>query len=136
MSGTIHEMRQRATAIIIQDKKLLLIREGGYCYTPGGGIEEGESAEEAIVRECREEIGVSVLGTKPYFTYDCITVQRQTPQRNYCFFVDIEGIPVASDEDAVEEAFWATYDELLARTDIILYEQEMLYDRLHVEGLI
>ncbi len=135
-SESYYYMRQRVTAIIIKDKKLLLIQEGGYCYTPGGGVEEGETHEEAIARECREEIGVSVLATRPYFTYDCVTVQQKTPQRNYCFFVDIEGVPSASDEDIVEDVFWLTYDELCARTDIILYEQEMLYDRLHAEGLI
>ena len=31
------------------------------CYeTPGGGIDEGETPEEAVVRECEEEIGAKV----------------------------------------------------------------------------
>lgn len=129
-------MRHRATALIIRDKKLLLIREGGYCYTPGGGIQEGETPEGAIVRECMEEIGVSVLASRPYFTYDCITVQSKRSQRNYCFFVDIEGIPAACDDDAVEDTMWLTYEEIVARTDVIPYEQEIIYNRLRDEGLI
>ncbi|MDP2630164.1 MAG: NUDIX hydrolase [Candidatus Uhrbacteria bacterium] len=129
-------MRHRATALIIRDKKLLLVLEGGYCYTPGGGIKEGETAEQALARECMEEVGVSVLAARPYFTYDCITVHRKIPQRNYCFFVEIEGVPAACDDDAVQDALWLTYEEIAARTDIIPYEQEMMYDRLREEGLI
>ena len=32
----------------------------------GGKVEEGESPEEALVRECREELGVSVTVGEPY----------------------------------------------------------------------
>lgn len=31
-----------------------------YYETPGGGVDEGESYEEAVVRECEEELGVEV----------------------------------------------------------------------------
>ena len=129
-------MRHRATALIIRDKKLLLIREGEYCYTPGGGIQEGETAEEAITRECMEEIGVSVIASRPYFTYDCITIQSKRPQRNYCFFVDIQGVPAARDDDPVQDAMWLTYEEIVARADVIPYEQEIIYVRLLTVGLI
>ena len=36
----------------------------GYLALPGGFVDFDESAEEAVVRECREEIGVSVEGVK------------------------------------------------------------------------
>lgn len=36
----------------------------GFLALPGGFVDFDESAEEAVVRECREEIGVSVEGVK------------------------------------------------------------------------
>ena len=130
-------MRQRANALIIRDKKILLIRERGYWYTPGGGIEDGESPSQAIARECDEEIGVTVLAVRPYFVYDSINIISNTPQRNHCFFVDIEGEPRACTlVDEIEEIRWVDREGLSVLPDIIPYEQEMIFDRLADEGLV
>jgi 8-oxo-dGTP diphosphatase len=57
-------MRVRAGAILIEEKKVVLIerfRAGRHYYTfPGGGVDEGESAEQAAVREMQEETGLQV----------------------------------------------------------------------------
>jgi 8-oxo-dGTP diphosphatase len=56
--------RQRAGVIIIRDGRILLLQRhkyGLYYYlVPGGGVEEGETVEEAAVREAREETGLEV----------------------------------------------------------------------------
>ncbi|PQZ57103.1 MULTISPECIES: NUDIX domain-containing protein [Bacillus] len=56
--------RNRGAAIIIQDGKIALIkrvREGEmYFVFPGGGIEEGETPEEATKREVYEELGIHI----------------------------------------------------------------------------
>ena len=55
-----------AAAVIIEEARVLLTRraEGqhlaGMWEFPGGKLEEGESPEEALVRECREECGIEV----------------------------------------------------------------------------
>jgi 8-oxo-dGTP pyrophosphatase MutT (NUDIX family) len=57
-------MRRRSAAIIFKDKKILLFhryREGRWYYSfPGGGIEIGESEEEAMRREVMEELSLTV----------------------------------------------------------------------------
>ncbi|MCC2324709.1 MULTISPECIES: NUDIX hydrolase [Bacillus cereus group] len=57
-------IRNRGAAIIVQEGKIVLIkriREGEIYYVfPGGGIEEGETAEEATKREAYEELGVHI----------------------------------------------------------------------------
>lgn len=54
-------MRNRGVAIIVQDGKIALIKrvrdDEVYYVFPGGGIEEGETSEEATKREIYEELG-------------------------------------------------------------------------------
>lgn len=57
-------LRNRGTAVLIEENKVALIkriREGSIYYVfPGGGIEEGETPEQATVREVYEELGVRI----------------------------------------------------------------------------
>jgi 8-oxo-dGTP diphosphatase len=68
-------MRTRSAAILIQNNSLALIerhRDGMHYFAfPGGGVDEGESPEQAVVREAREELGVEIrvlrLAAKVWF---------------------------------------------------------------------
>ena len=62
----------RARAVILEDDKVLLIhriKEGREYYVlPGGGVEPGESAHQAVRRECNEELGIDVEPGELMFT--------------------------------------------------------------------
>jgi ADP-ribose pyrophosphatase YjhB (NUDIX family) len=47
-------------AIIVEDGKLLVNRHQGYFALFGGGVEKGESAREALLRELEEELNLRV----------------------------------------------------------------------------
>ena len=60
----MYPVRNSAKAIIIRNNKLLCIRKSdkyGYYYLlPGGGQEKNETFIEAVIRECKEEIGAEI----------------------------------------------------------------------------
>lgn len=58
-----------AVAVIFDECEHVLITQrsqnsqlGGFWEFPGGKLEEGENAQDALVREIREEVGLDVLG--------------------------------------------------------------------------
>ncbi len=56
-----YKIRPTAKGIVIDGQgKIALLEARGHFLFPGGGVEEGESGEEAFVRECMEEIGCKV----------------------------------------------------------------------------
>ncbi len=64
----------RAVAIIIKNNKVALIhrkKEGkDYWVFPGGGVEEGETPEDAVVREVQEELSLDCKVVKLFFSVE------------------------------------------------------------------
>lgn len=67
MSHSVDGIQHGVVAVIERDGRWLMIRRaetviapGFWCF-PGGGIEAGETAEQAVVREIREELELDVL---------------------------------------------------------------------------
>ena len=61
-NGTVGK-RPSVRGIILKDGKIAMMHSKKYDYykLPGGGIEEGESLEETLIREVREESGLTVI---------------------------------------------------------------------------
>ncbi len=61
LNGKIY-YREAVRGIVIENSKILLIHSkiNGDYKLPGGGIEEGETPKEALIREVQEEAGVIV----------------------------------------------------------------------------
>ncbi len=65
-------IRPSARALIIKDGKILLSYETntGVYMSPGGGLEEGETLEECVIRELREETGYEVKPLKHFVIFN------------------------------------------------------------------
>jgi 8-oxo-dGTP diphosphatase len=61
----------RVSAIIIRNNKVLLIHRkkplAEYWVFPGGGVEDGETLNEALIREVKEETNLDVIESKIIF---------------------------------------------------------------------
>ena len=58
-----YKTREAARAIVFDDDNLIALlhaTKNFYYKLPGGGIEAGETKEDALKRECKEEIGCNV----------------------------------------------------------------------------
>lgn len=71
---------QVADVVVVSDCKVLLVQQrkksayGLWSY-PGGGVEDGETLEDTVVREVSEELGSKLVNYKFYKKY-VITTQR------------------------------------------------------------
>lgn len=98
----VSENRKRASAVIVKDNKLLLIKrikpERVYFMFPGGGVEEGETVEQGLRREVKEELTLDVTSANPVAVFKNIEVPVWATIHNrlqdfYYFLVECEGIP-------------------------------------------
>lgn len=95
VTSTVPEKKKKQiAAIILENDKgefLLYLRDNkpGIPFPDhwdliGGHVEEGETPEQALIREAREELGIELSGHKYFRTYDCITGDAY-PNTKYIF---------------------------------------------------
>ena len=91
----------RVCAVIIQDGRLLAMRDGNspYFYLPGGRIQLHEAAADALRRELREELAIEANIVRPLWVNESFFTEDVTGERFHelCFYylVDVSdtGLP-------------------------------------------
>lgn len=87
--------RVRVAAIVVEDGRLLLVRHikdgRSYWLLPGGGVDFGESAGEALAREVREETGLEIRVRDLVFANDSIPPDGHRHIVNLYFTADLTG---------------------------------------------
>jgi 8-oxo-dGTP diphosphatase len=97
--------RIRVAALIIRDGRVLLAKheKGGkqYWLLPGGGVEYGESVEEALKRELQEEAGLDIQPGELLWVVDSIPDDHHRHVINLILSADAQSNVLNPHPDAV-----------------------------------
>ena len=134
-------MRDRSIALVVRDDKILSVqtyraKAGRYINElPGGGIENGESPEEAAIRELKEECGLDGIinrqlnvlhwkdgSTEYVFLVDVCETQKE--------IVGIDPEIPQGEEQAIKNVRWLKLNEFSERERAFLWA----YGLLDVDG--
>lgn len=131
--------RVRAQCLVIRDSRLLMVRhqqdrKSWWCL-PGGGVDPGETAEEAALRELAEECRVegTIVGRIGH-------ISRPPDDESLTFLVEIgdqvprRGSDPEFEEDGqiLREVRWLALPEIPERDRVFLWESGLL----GVEGML
>lgn len=129
----------KAGGIIIRDRKLLAVRskDKDHFVIPGGKLEKDETPENALIRELKEEINITVM-LEDFHPFG-IFFGRSAGNQNHSIRMDVFfvkhwlGIPQSQNE--IEELLWLSSDLPKDKKFGSIFEQEII-PRLKKQQLI
>ncbi len=119
-----NKIRTRVCGLLIEEEKILLIQHINVgpnkvlWAPPGGGIELGETAEEALIREFMEECHLKIKVKQFLFTAEFI----QMPLHSYELFFEVERVsghaklgkdPEMGANQMLQKLAFVTFEDLL-----------------------
>lgn len=123
-----------ATAIIIKERKILLIKRSDYTDAfpnhwglPGGKADSGESPEHTVIREVKEEVGLDFTPTKLFAT------GRYKERKLFRFLGEWDG-EIKKCEDEIADFGWFSYADAVKLK--LGFDYRDVIEKLHKEGFI
>lgn len=117
-----------ASAIIIKDNRVLMIRtkNSNSWSIPSGGLEVGETVEEACIREIKEETGYEAKVVKELFIKETnIKEYKVTTQYFLCEITGGE-IQYQDPDEEIEEISWKNSSEISKLTHTYPEDQKVI----------
>jgi len=121
--GGQYELRKSARAILLNEKGEMAtqyVANYNFHKLPGGGVDAGESVEEALLREVKEEVGCDCKIERPIGMIIEYRNKYQLLHISYCFVAKVLGdvfTPAleASEIEEGQETRWLLPAEVLER---------------------
>lgn len=113
------KIRKAVRTIVIDGSKILITqykteKNLGYYDLPGGKIEEGETAEEASIRECKEETGIDVIN-QFYKGHTVVEYPEMIFDFDVFIVTSFDGMPQEFEENT---SMWIELDGLLVQEKV------------------
>lgn len=131
-------MRVRISALIIKNKKLLLVsNDGNWYWTPGGKSEVNEDDVTTLNRELKEELGIILTKSEFYIRYNYSSekianyVAPEGEEKDY--LVSFSGNIMPSAEVKIAE--WFSREEILKLSMLKSFKQ-IVIEKLIKDGLL
>lgn len=119
-------MKEAVIAVIRKDDCVLIIQRGPKARAPGywgplsGTIEVGETQQETVVREVKEEVGLEVRAVRK--VWECLSDDSNFLL--HWWLVEIASGEINIDPDEVSEARWVTIEEYFSLENTFRNDQE------------
>ncbi|MGD7024906.1 NUDIX hydrolase [Rossellomorea vietnamensis] len=111
------------------EKRVLMVKNAGSVWTlPGGAVETGETLEEAVIREVKEETNLTVEVEELLAVNEAFFLKKEVHPLFFTFKTRVlEGEVSILDQEEIEEIQWV---------DIETADERMPYHRGGVQGLL
>lgn len=127
-----YELRKASRAIVLNDLgqiALLFVSKNNYHKLPGGGIEEGENIEKALVREIKEEVGAEIEVLGEIGAVIEYRNEHEFLQISYCFCSKVKGTvgDQAFTDDEIQHGFELKWVDLNQSIELMKNDQPNNY---------
>jgi len=109
-------MIEKSAGIIIEDNKVLLVSGNSnlFFWLPGGKLEKGETPEDALKRELKEELDIELSYFKPYITYVSDQEEDGTIRKVYTFIIKYDGR--INNQAEIDRIVWLSKEDFSKET--------------------
>lgn len=130
-TSTAGFMERTAVRAVLTDESgmiaLMHTKRDGFYNLPGGGVEEGETLMDALVRECKEETGYNVEILRELGSIVEIRKEERVVQTSTCYLARVngpQGEPALTQKEFERQlhVVWAPFDEALEKVSVVVHE--------------